>query len=158
MSGDALSELLTPDRVVILLDPVHRDATLDAAARLLAENSPTLTSVIADGLRQREKLGSTALGRGVAIPHCRSNAFGVARGAFLRLAYPIDFGAGDGEPVDLVFAMSVPQDAVELHLKSLSALAARFADAAFREALREAASIAALRDLLIADGPSRHAA
>lgn len=151
-NNDPLSDLLAADRIVILVDPDPRDAVLDAAARLLS-GGPTLTPAIADGMRAREQVGSTAIGRGVAIPHCRSNAFSTARGAFLRLTYPIDFAASDGEPVDLVFAMTTPEDLAQQHLYTLSALAERFADAAFRESLREAPDIAALRNALLAPGP-----
>ena len=80
-------DLLAADRIVMLVYPDPRDAVLDAAARLLSGGSPTLTPAIADGLRRREQLGSTAIGRGVAIPHCRSNAFSAPRAAFLRLAH-----------------------------------------------------------------------
>src|SRR5688500_19562979 len=102
------SDLLAADLIVILDHPHPRDAVLDAAARLLSGGSPTLTPAIADGLRRREQLGSTAIGRGVAIPHCRSNAFSAPRAAFLRLAHGIEFAATDGQPIDLLFAMCVP--------------------------------------------------
>lgn len=141
--------LLAADRIVMLVYPDPRDAVLDAAARLLSGGSPTLTPAIAEGLRRREQLGSTAIGRGVAIPHCRSNAHSTARAAFLRLAHPIDFAAGDGEPVDLLFAMCVPEDLAQRHLQTLSELAEGFADGGFREALRDAPDIASLRALLL---------
>src|SRR3546814_19462998 len=70
----------------------------------------------------RESLGSTAIGHGVAIPHARSNAFSAARGAFLRLEHPVDFGARDHAPVDLVFAMSVPEHSSQQYLEILSEL------------------------------------
>lgn len=143
------ADLLAADRIVMLVYPDPRDAVLDAAARLLSGGSPTLTHAIADGLRRREQLGSTAIGRGVAIPHCRSNAFSAPRAAFLRLARGIDFGAGDGEPVDLLYAMCVPEDLTQQHLQTLSELADAFSDAGFREALRDAPDIAALRALLL---------
>jgi len=143
-------DLLAADRIVMLVYPDPRDAVLDAAARLLSGGSPTLTPAIADGLRRREQIGSTAIGRGVAIPHCRSNAYSAPRAAFMRLAHPIDFAANDGEPVDLLFAMCVPEDLAQQHLQTLSELAERFADAGFREALRDAPDIASLRALLLA--------
>jgi PTS system nitrogen regulatory IIA component len=105
--------------------------------------------VIADCLRQRERLGSTAIGHGVAIPHGRSNAFEEVRAAFLRLQHPVDFDAGDGDPVDLVFAMAVPEHFTQRHLQLLSELAERFADAVFRTALRQAPDADALRGVLL---------
>lgn len=144
-----LSPLLGPDRIALIADPVDRDRVLDDAARLLAGESPADAAAIADCLRQRERLGSTAIGHGVAIPHGRCSVYGEARAAFLRLAHPVDFDAGDGEPVDLVFAMAVPEHFTQQHLQLLSELAERFADAGWRDALRGAPDADALRTLLL---------
>ena len=145
-----MHELLAADRIALLVEPGGRDAVLDTAARLLADGSATNTTAIAAALREREQLGSTGIGHGIAIPHARTHAFDRARGAFLRLREPIDFEAGDGQPVDLVFALSVPRHFDREHLRILSDLASRFSDPAFRAALRGARDIAALRDLLLA--------
>ncbi|MCA1714862.1 MAG: PTS sugar transporter subunit IIA [Gammaproteobacteria bacterium] len=145
----ALADLLTTDRIALLVDPGNRDSVLDAAARLLADASPATTAIIGESLRQRERLGSTAIGHGVAIPHGRSNAFTDARGAFLRLQAPVPFDAGDGEPVDLVFAMAVPESFTQQHLQLLSELAERFADAGFRARLRQAGDASALHAALL---------
>ncbi|WP_101925957.1 MULTISPECIES: PTS sugar transporter subunit IIA [Luteimonas] len=142
-------DLLAADRIVMLVAPGSRDVVLDTAARLLAGNSPSTTPLLAQALRDREQLGSTGIGRGVAIPHARSTAFREPRAAFLRLSHPIDFGAGDGEPVDLVFAMCVPDHQVEQHLDYLASLVERFSDTEFREALRDAADLPRLRSLLL---------
>ena len=153
-----LSELLSADRIALLVEPVDRQRVLDAAARLLADASPVSTAAIAECLRQRERLGSTAIGHGVAIPHGRSNAFEQARAAFLRLREPVDFDAGDGQPVDLVFAMTIPEHFTQQHLQLLSELAERFADPAFRADLRAAPDAAALRHVLLAALPAPAAA
>lgn len=145
------TDLLAADRIVLLVEPASRDAVLDAAARLLAANSPVATQQVADGLRAREQLGSTGIGHGVAIPHCRTAALHQARAAFLRLSTPIDFGARDGTWVDLVFAMSVPENMAQDHLQTLSELAELFASPELREALR-AADTEGLRALLL--GPA----
>lgn len=145
----ALAELLAADRIVVLVDAGDRNAVLDAAARLLADASAANTAEIGASLRAREKLGSTAIGHGIAIPHGRTEAFDQARGAFLRLREPVDFGASDGQPVDLVFAMAVPRHFTQQHLQLLSELAQRFADPAFREALRGARSVDGLRRQLL---------
>ena len=149
-----LSELLSADRIVILVEPPDRERVLDAAARLLAGEASDATAAIADSLRQRERLGSTAIGHGVAIPHGRTDAFADARAAFLRLAPGVDFEAGDGQPVDLVFAMAVPAHFTQQHLQLLSELAERFGDAGFRAALRAAGDAGALRGLLLGATPS----
>lgn len=145
----ALSDLLAADRIVMLVEPGSRDVVLDAAARLIADATPDVTATIGEALRQRERLGSTAIGHGVAIPHGRTTAFQQARGAFLRLDHPVDFDAGDGIPVDLVFAMAVPEHFTQEHLQLLSELAERLADAGFRDALRKAPDITALRVALL---------
>jgi PTS system nitrogen regulatory IIA component len=144
-----LSELLSADRIVILVEPADREHVLDAAARLLAGASPDATATIADSLRQRERLGSTAIGHGVAIPHGRTDAFAQTRAAFLRLAPGVDFQAADGQPVDLVFAMTVPAHFTQQHLQLLSELAERFSDPGFRTALRIAPDADALRGALL---------
>src|SRR6478672_8890493 len=127
-----LSELLSADRIVILVEPADRERVLDAAARLLAGASPDATATIADSLRQRERLGSTAIGHGVAIPHGRNGVFDRTRAAFLRVQPAVDFAAADGQPVDLVLAMSVPAHFTQQHLQLLSEIAERFADPALR--------------------------
>ncbi|MEN4902537.1 PTS sugar transporter subunit IIA [Luteimonas sp. TWI1416] len=146
-----LSDLLSADRIVMLVAPGSRDAVLDSAARLLSGNSPTMTPLLGRALREREQLGSTGIGRGVAIPHARSGAFHEPRAAFLRLSSPVDFGAADGESVDLVFAMCVPEHLVEQHLQFLSGLVERFSDGTFRDALRGARDRHALQALLLDD-------
>jgi PTS system nitrogen regulatory IIA component len=145
----SLSEFLTADRIVLLDGPANREAVIDAAARLLAD-APGSVAAVSDSLRQRERMGSTAIGHGVAIPHGRSNALNDTRAAFLRLQPAVDFEASDGEPVDLVFAMSVPEHFTQRHLQLLSELAQRFGDAEFRATLREAPDAARLRDALLA--------
>jgi len=143
-----LTDLLTAERIVVLVEPGSRDAVLSAAARLLSGSSPTQTSLLGRSLRQREAIGTTAIGHGVAIPHARSSACQEARGAFLRLDHPIDYEASDGIPVDLVFAMSVPEHSTEQHLQTLAELADCFANPRFRDALRRAPDITALRGVL----------
>lgn len=141
--------LLAADRIVMLVDPVSRDRVLDAAARLLAGGLGERTQSIAKGLRERERSATTAIGRGVAIPHCLSNAYAQARGVFLRLEYPVDFSARDGEPVDLVFAMSGPEDRDRRHLQIMSALVERFSDPQLRETIREARDLGSIREALL---------
>lgn len=133
-----LYELLSAQRVAILDDPGDRNAVLETAARMLSEGNPLIAGALNAGLQEREKLASTAIGHGVAIPHGRSPLFETSRAVFLRLAHPVDFGAVDGGPVDLVLAMAVPEHHVQQHLQLLAELAERFADEGFREHLRSA--------------------
>ena len=144
-----LHELLGGERIAILTDPEDRDAVIDAAARLLADGIGPGAAAIGDSLRSREQLASTAIGHGVAIPHGRIAGLAESRGAFLRLAPAVDFGAADGEPVDLVLAMAVPEHSVQEHLQQLAELVEQFADAGFRERLRGASDVAGLRQCLL---------
>jgi PTS system nitrogen regulatory IIA component len=139
-----LADLLAPERVALVDEPVDRDRVLERAAQLLAVDPAVEAAGIAECLRMRERMGSTAIGHGVAIPHGRCSHFDGARAAFLRLRAPVDFDAGDGEPVDLVFAMTVPEHFTQQHLQLLSELAEVFAEPAFRESLRTAPDAAAL--------------
>jgi nitrogen PTS system EIIA component len=145
----AYADLLTADRIVMLVEPGTRDAVLDAAARLLSGGDALSTQAIGAGLRERERIATTAVGRGVALPHCRGNAFSTARAAFLKLGVAVDFGSGDGEPVDLVFAMCVPEDLAREHLRTMAELAERFSDPGFRASLRDPRDISTLRATLM---------
>lgn len=110
---------------------------LERAAQLLAANSedPTAEQIF-ERLLERERLGSTGLAGGVALPHARMPGIHDSRGAFLRLAEQVDFDALDGRPVDLVFALVVPEEATEEHLQLLARLAAMFNEEELRDQLR----------------------
>ena len=145
----SLSQFLSADRIALLAEPTSRDAVLEAAAGLLGDGSAQSIAAIADSLRQRERMGSTAIGHGVAIPHGRCEGFVETRAAFLRLQPGVEFDAGDAMPVDLIYAMVVPAHFTQQHLQLLSELAEQFADPAFRAALRDAPDVAALRKALL---------
>ena len=153
-----LIDLLAPARVVAGASVSSKKKLLDLLAGLLAEGGdPALERLVFDSLCGRERLGSTGLGHGVAIPHGRTAGLPAAIGAFVRLADPIDFGALDGKPVDLVFALAVPEHFTNQHLLLLSQLAEMFTDAAFCAQLRAAPDNASLYALL-ADWQLAHAA
>ena len=144
-----LLDLLTPARVRTDAIVSGRKRLLERLSALLAEGATGEDErAIFDTLCGRERLGSTALGHGVAIPHARSGKALTAAGAFLRLAEPIEFGAPDGEPVDLVFAVVVPEHFAQQHLLLLAQLAEMFGDGDFRAELRRAPDSAALYALL----------
>ncbi|QOW22748.1 MULTISPECIES: PTS sugar transporter subunit IIA [Lysobacteraceae] len=155
-----LIDLLSAGRVAIVSGSRDRAAVIETAARLLAtpasddatpEGVATPASeLIGDSLHAREQLASTAIGHGVAIPHGRLDSIDDSRGAFLRLAEPVDFGAADGIPVDLVMAMVVPLHSNMKHLEQLAELAEYFSDPAFRLRLREAGDTLELTRCLLA--------
>lgn len=144
-----LVDLLAPARVHACLVTSGRKRLFEQIAALLAQGaSGESERSIHDGLCARERLGSTGLGHGVAIPHGRSARLGHAVGTFIRLAEPLDFGAPDGEPVDLVFALVVPEHYAQQHLQLLANLAQMFGDPEFRARLRHAPDSTALHGLL----------
>ncbi|CAA9330553.1 MAG: hypothetical protein AVDCRST_MAG71-1751 [uncultured Lysobacter sp.] len=144
-----LRDLLGAERVAIIARPFDCGSVLDAAADLLADGDASMARAIGASLRAREQLASTAIGHGVAIPHCRIASLDESRGAFLRLGEPVAFGALDGTPVDLVLALAVPEHYVQQHLHQLAELAEHFADAGFRDRLREATDVGSLREALL---------
>jgi nitrogen PTS system EIIA component len=145
----SLADQLADVRACVL-QAAHRDAVLKVAAEWLACEQAGASDLHAS-LQAREQLGSTAIGHGIAIPHGRSSTLEAPRGVLLRLEPAIDFDAGDGEPVDLVFAMAVPDHYTHQHLMVLSELAERFSRAEFRDALRNAVDANAMCALLLDD-------
>ena len=121
---------------------------------LLFENQHGIAKgTVFESLFARERLGSTGLGQGVAIPHGRIKGLKDALGAFVRLAQPVPFDAPDGKPVSLVFALLVPEQATEKHLEILSELAQMFSDRALREAMASAPDALALHQVIAAWQP-----
>ncbi len=130
-----VTQLLPQNHVLLDLDATSKKRLFEQVG-LLFENSRQIPRArVFDSLFDRERLGSTALGCGVAIPHGRIKALREPVCAFVKTATPIAFEAPDGEPVRLVFAMLVPEHATEVHLQILSELAQMFSDATFRDAL-----------------------
>ncbi len=134
-----LAELLTPSRVSTGLPAASKKRALEKLSGLMAADDPGLTQTeIFDSLLSRERLGSTGLGHGVAIPHGRLKNSQRVVGAFVRLADAVDYDAVDHEPVDLMFALLVPEESTEEHLQLLSQLARMFSDPELLEKLRSA--------------------
>jgi nitrogen PTS system EIIA component len=144
-----ITELLTQERVSCCPQVGSKKRLLEHISELLARNVPQLSRhEIFDSLINREKLGSTGLGKGVAIPHGRLTALNRPVSAFIRLDKPIEFDAADGQPVDLVFALIVPENSTEDHLQILAGIAALFSNPEFCSAVRDCSNDACLMDLL----------
>jgi PTS system nitrogen regulatory IIA component len=131
--------ILQPGSISVADPASSKKRVLEQAARLLAGSAdePDAENIF-ERLLERERLGSTGLAGGVALPHARMPGIEESRGAFLRLAEGVEFDALDGGPVDLVFALLVPENANEEHLQLLASLAAMFNEEELRERLREA--------------------
>lgn len=139
-----IASLLTTDNVVVGLDVSSKKRVFEQVGLLFENHQGVARSTVYDALFEREKLGSTGLGLGVAIPHGRIKGLKQAIGAFVRLSTPVQFDAPDGKPVDLIFVLLVPEAANDHHLQLLSELAQMFSLRAFRETLRSAQDVEAL--------------
>jgi nitrogen PTS system EIIA component len=148
-----VAKLLSPTQVVTDLQVSSKKRLFEQAGLMFENQHGLARSMVFDSLFAREKLGTTGLGQGVAIPHGRIKGLKEARGAFLRLAQPVPFEAPDGNPVSLVFVLLVPEKATEKHLQILSELAQMFSDKALRESMMQAADAAALHELITAWQP-----
>lgn len=145
-----LAEILSAGRVASGVAVTSKKRALEEIAKLLAQGAPSVSHVdILNSLANREKLGSTGLGHGVAIPHGRMGGISGSVGAFVRLKHPVDYETHDGQPVDLVFGLLVPQNATGEHLQHLAAIAEKFSDDTFCSDVRAAADEAALHALLV---------
>ena len=143
-----IAKLLPPSNVLVDIEASSKKRVFEQAGIMFENNQGIGRSIVFDSLFAREKLGSTGLGQGVAIPHGRIKGLKEAVGAFLRLSAPVQFDAPDGKPVSLLFVLLVPEQATEQHLQILSELAQMFSDKAFRERLAAAQDAAALHALL----------
>lgn len=144
-----LIDLLTPDNVASGVNAGSKKRALEMASEELAREQEQASSrQILEGLCAREKLGSTGLGHGVAIPHARMAGLDQPAGAMIRLAEPVDFDAADREPVDLIFALVVPEAATEEHLQLLGQIAELFGDENRRENVRRADDAKAMYELI----------
>ena len=133
-----IRQLLPIENIVLDLEASSKKRVFEHVGLVFENNQGIARSAVFDSLFSREKLGSTGLGRGIAIPHGRIKGLKEACGAFIRLTTPIPFDSPDGEPVSLLFVLLVPEQATEQHLQILSELAERFSDRSCREVLSSA--------------------
>ena len=148
-----VAKLLNESHVLVDLEVSSKKRLFEQAGLLFENQDGIARSVVFESLFARERLGSTGLGQGVAIPHGRIKGLKEAQGALLRLAQPVAFDAPDGQPVGLAFVLLVPEKATEKHLQILSELAQMFSDRALREAMARAPDAAALHQLVTAWQP-----
>jgi len=144
-----LADFLDTDAIKTALPGANKRSLLQQLANLAAQRLEFDPAAILSGLNEREQLGSTGFGQGVAIPHARIDALDRIYGLFARLGEPVDYKAIDGRPVDLVFLLLSPSDAGAEHLKALASISRVTRDAATLERLRGARSRDALAALLM---------
>jgi PTS system nitrogen regulatory IIA component len=134
---NSIANLLTVQRSLCQVEGGSKKRLFELVAEVLGEDEVTLhPGELVSGMLAREKLGSTALGGGIAIPHCRLKDCTEAKGVLVTLSSPAEFEAPDGEAVDLVFALVVPSEATQEHLNILADLARLFSQVEFCDALR----------------------
>jgi len=144
-----ISDLLSPERIRCDVKSSSKKRLLELISEELARNSDEFTKrEIFESLIARERLGSTGLGKGVAIPHGRIKGSSHVEASFIRLTKPLPFDAIDGQPVDLLFCLAVPEDCGEDHLRLLAQVAEMFSDSELLEKLRKAEDAGALMQLL----------
>lgn len=128
---------------------LSKKRVFERAAEAMGAALNLSSETIYRALLAREKLGSTAIGEGIAIPHCRINDCSEAAGCLVTLQEPIDYGSADGQDVDVIFVLLVPEEATEAHLKLLAALARSFSNAEVRDRVRQTQDPEALKQLLL---------
>jgi len=143
-----ISSLLEPSQVALDVDAPDKKALFERAAALLEAASGLSRTQVVDSLLARERLGSTGLGQGIAIPHGRVKGLRNAVGAFLRVRVPIPFDAPDDRPVGMAFVLLVPERATDAHLQILSELAQMFSDRELRRQLAAAPEAASAQRLI----------
>ncbi|MBB6179670.1 PTS IIA-like nitrogen regulatory protein PtsN [Pseudorhizobium flavum] len=140
----ALADLLQQDAIIPALKVNSKKQLLQELASRASKLTGVAEREIFDVILQRERLGSTGVGHGVAIPHGKLNSISSISGVFARLETPVDFEALDDEPVDLVFLLLAPEGAGADHLKALSRIARVLRDQELVAKLRQTDSASAI--------------
>ena len=136
-----ISSILSADRTKAKVVGGSKKRLLENLAQIFADALPDADPTeLFQSLINRERLGSTGIGQGIAIPHCRFATGGETLGACVTLDAPVDFDSIDGKPIDVIFAMLVPEDAAASHLETLAELAQALQTDTFVKALRKSDS------------------
>jgi len=138
MPSIPLNTILNPARTLYDVPGNSKKRVLENIANFICDDIPFLNPMeLFNKLLSRERLGSTGLGQGIAIPHCRIHNCTRTIGTLVKLSHPVDFDAIDGEKVDLLFVLLVPEQAQDEHLQVLATLAEKFSNASFCQNLRD---------------------
>jgi PTS system nitrogen regulatory IIA component len=146
-----IDNILVPELALCQVSASSKKRVLEFIAEQVSQYDSTLDEIqIFNNLIARERLGSTGIGQGIAIPHCRLEGLDRVIGVLLTLEEDIEFDAIDNQPVNLVFALIVPKEATSEHLELLSQLAEKFNDRAFCDRLRQCDDAGILYERMIA--------
>jgi len=144
-----LTDLVTPERIVCAVDAQSKKRALEQISEIISHSEDNISSHdVFESLIARERLGGTGVGYGVAIPHGRLKSSDHTVGAFIKLRQGVDYDSADRQPVDLLFALLVPEKSTEEHLQILASLAKLFGDELFRDKLRDADNSDKIHQLL----------
>lgn len=133
-----INTVLSESRTCFKANVSSKKKALELIAQTVAREYPHVQSNdVFDALIQRERLGSTGIGHGCAIPHCRLAQIDTAIGVLMLLHHPINYDSIDKQPVDIIFAVIVPEDLTDVHLELLSQIAEKFSNEQFRQQLRQ---------------------
>ena len=149
-----LTDLLAPDSVICNLRAASKKLVLQDLARRAAEVTGLSERVVFDTLLEREKLGSTAVGHGIAIPHGKLAGLDRLYGRVAKLEHPIEFDAADDQPVDLVFLLLAPEASGADHLKALAKVSRLLRDKSVCERLRQAVDPSAMYQMVVGHQPT----
>lgn len=150
----SMSRLLEPARVLANVEARSKKHALEILSELIAGISDDLSNAqVFEALVERERIGNTGMGKGVAIPHGRINGIKTTTAAFLKLSEAIDYGAQDGEPVSMIIAIAVPDDEDPDNFEDVALAARALADPQLTRMLGEVSSSRALYELLSAHIP-----
>ena len=145
-----LQEIIKPDRVLCNAHARSKKHCLEILSELLVRPTPEISSDdIFERLNERERLGCTGLDQGVAFPHCRVDGIKANVAALIKLSEPVDFDSPDGEDVDIVFGMMVPEEINESHQANISSIADLLGDRKLRQMMRDATTSSELYESLI---------
>ena len=152
-----LAKILLRENVALDLEVSSKKRAFEQAGLIYENNCGIARSIVSDNLFARERLGSTGLGHGVAVPHGRIKGLKAPLAAFVRLKDPIPFESPDGQPVNLLIFLLIPDQVTQQHLEILSEVAEMFSDEAFRTLLATEPDPALIHARIVAWQPSVHA-
>lgn len=150
-----LAKILPSNNVVLDLEVSSKKRAFEQAGLLFENNCGIARSTVSENLFARERMGSTGLGHGVAVPHGRIKGLKAPLAAFVRLSHPIPFESPDGKAVHLMIFLLIPDNVTQQHLEILSEVAEMFSDASFRQVLSDEADAAVVHQLITSWKPGR---
>lgn len=152
-----LAKILSANNVALDLEVSSKKRAFEQAGLIFENNCGIARSVVSDNLFARERLGSTGLGHGVAVPHGRIKGLKAPLAAFVRLREPIPFESPDGQPVKLLVFLLIPDHVTQQHLEILSEIAEMFSDEGFRDLLASDPDSTSVHARILDWQPSVHA-